>query len=182
MPRSLAASTLSTRDAIVQSACELAKDEGVFGISVDRVIERAGISKGGFFHHFPSKQALVLAVVAAELDRFEALVARYRGAGGSFADALVRALLDFLQSNATMMASVNAALSFGGEVRELVVARRERWRAELRKEVKPAARADLLGHAVDGVIFSCSMRPGSVSRADLAAIRRALQFALGAAE
>ena len=153
MPRTFS-SPAATRAALLQAACELAKDAGVFGISVDRVIERAGLSKGGFFHHFPTKQALVMAVVDAELDRFDTLVAQQCERGSSFPQALVSVLLEFLQSNATMMASVNAALSFGGEVTQLVVERRARWLARLRAEVRPVARAELVGHAIDGVIFS----------------------------
>ena len=180
MPRR-ARSPEATRNALLDAACELANQSGVFGISVDRVIERAGVSKGGFFHHFPTKQSLLVAVVEAELDRFEALVETCRLRDGSFARGLIRALMEFLKSNATMMASVNAALSFGDDVTEIVVARRGSWLAQLQDELVPPARAQLLAHAIDGVIFSCSMRPTAPSAAEIAKIRRSLLFVLEAA-
>jgi len=48
----------NTRTNIMDSAQSLILDHGFGGTTVDKVIERAGVSKGAFFHHFSSKAEL----------------------------------------------------------------------------------------------------------------------------
>lgn len=70
----------ATREKILQAAQDLVLDHGFGGMSLDAVIDRAGITKGAFFYHFASKQALARALVeryaAADLEHYEATVAR----------------------------------------------------------------------------------------------------------
>lgn len=53
----------ATRARILDAAQDLMLDRGFAGTSVDEVIAAAGATKGGFFHHFPSKQELARALV-----------------------------------------------------------------------------------------------------------------------
>ncbi len=66
----------ATRDRILESAERLVIDNGFRATSVDSVIAESRTSKGAFFHHFPSKQALAEALVeryvAADLAMLEA--------------------------------------------------------------------------------------------------------------
>jgi len=48
----------STRTKIMDAAESIILDKGFGGTTVSNVIEEAGVSKGAFFHHFPSKAAL----------------------------------------------------------------------------------------------------------------------------
>ena len=59
----------TTRTAIMDAAEGLILETGFAATSVDRVIERAGITKGTFFYHFNSKAALAQALV----ERYAAL-------------------------------------------------------------------------------------------------------------
>jgi AcrR family transcriptional regulator len=52
-----------TRARIIESAIKLFSNRGYNAASVDDVCEEAGISKGAFYHHFKSKQALFLALL-----------------------------------------------------------------------------------------------------------------------
>lgn len=47
-----------THEAIVQSAADLIRKEGISAVSVDRVMRGAGKTVGGFYAHFSSKQHL----------------------------------------------------------------------------------------------------------------------------
>jgi TetR/AcrR family transcriptional repressor of nem operon len=47
-----------TRQRILNAALELSLDRGMAAASLDNVIEKAGITKGAFFYHFKSKEAL----------------------------------------------------------------------------------------------------------------------------
>lgn len=53
----------TTRTALLDSAERLVLDRGFAGAPVDRIVEGAGATKGAFFHHFASKQALADALI-----------------------------------------------------------------------------------------------------------------------
>jgi len=57
------------RQAVLDCASHMAAQEGLARVSIQAVAEAAGVTKGGVFHHFPNKKALVAAV-------FEQLIAR----------------------------------------------------------------------------------------------------------
>jgi AcrR family transcriptional regulator len=50
------------RDALVNNAAEIMRDEGIASVNVARVLDRAGLSTRAFYRHFDSKDALVSAV------------------------------------------------------------------------------------------------------------------------
>ncbi len=52
-----------TRTRITESAIKLFSAQGYNAASVDDICARAGVSKGAFYHHFESKQALFLALL-----------------------------------------------------------------------------------------------------------------------
>jgi AcrR family transcriptional regulator len=54
-----------TRERIVQAARELVIEHGYAGVSIAEVIDRAGVSRGGLYHHFDGKGQLMAAVVEA---------------------------------------------------------------------------------------------------------------------
>lgn len=49
-----------TRTRIMQAAVACFAQQGYAGTGVAELCRRAGVTKGGFYHHFPSKQALFL--------------------------------------------------------------------------------------------------------------------------
>ena len=50
------------RDALVNAAAEIVRDEGIASVNVARVLDRAALSTRAFYRHFDSKDALVSAV------------------------------------------------------------------------------------------------------------------------
>lgn len=52
------------RDRLLEAAVKLVRTSGYAATSVDQLCAEAGVTKGAFFHHFPSKEAL--GVAAAE--------------------------------------------------------------------------------------------------------------------
>jgi AcrR family transcriptional regulator len=55
--------SLSTREKQVRSAYELFCKFGVHAAGLDQIIKKAGVTKGTFYNHFESKDALILAVL-----------------------------------------------------------------------------------------------------------------------
>lgn len=58
-----------TRERILAAAGELFRSHGIDGIGVDAVMRRAGLTHGGFYAHFGSKEALAAEVSAGALAR-----------------------------------------------------------------------------------------------------------------
>src|SRR3954447_26125535 len=52
-----------SRRAILRTAARLATVDGLEGLSIGRLAEASGISKGGFYAHFASKEELQLATI-----------------------------------------------------------------------------------------------------------------------
>ena len=49
-----------TRALLLDTGVQLAKTTGLAGLSVNRIVEEAGVSKGAFFHHFPDRASYLL--------------------------------------------------------------------------------------------------------------------------
>jgi TetR/AcrR family transcriptional repressor of nem operon len=58
-----------TRQHIVEAAGRLFRQHGIDAVGVDAIMHAAGLTHGGFYGHFPSKEALVAEVAAASLAR-----------------------------------------------------------------------------------------------------------------
>lgn len=63
-----------TRTRILDAAEALIMGHGLAGTSIDRVLEKAGVTKGAFFYHFKSKSALARALVERYADKEDALI------------------------------------------------------------------------------------------------------------
>jgi TetR/AcrR family transcriptional repressor of nem operon len=58
-----------TRQRIVDAAAAQFRERGIDGAGVDAIMRAAGMTHGGFYLYFPSKEALVAAVSAEQLAR-----------------------------------------------------------------------------------------------------------------
>ena len=52
----------SAREKLLEAGVKLVRQRGFAGTSVDQLCSEAGVSKGAFFHHFASKEALGVAL------------------------------------------------------------------------------------------------------------------------
>lgn len=86
----------ATRERIVEAAAEVFAEKGYRQSAVDDIVRRSGTSKGSFYHFFPSKEGIFLALLdglgSLLLDRVAARVERASGALGRVDAALVAAL------------------------------------------------------------------------------------------
>jgi AcrR family transcriptional regulator len=95
-PGRQAARTQAARDSIVQAAFTMFALKGYTAASMDDVCLAAGCSKGGLYHHFPTKAA-VLSGVVDRLARSGALVPPFRATEEATAipeDAVGRILIE----------------------------------------------------------------------------------------
>ena len=80
------------REAFLNAAFELAATKGMADVTVNKVSELADVTKGAFFHHFDSKEALVTELMQMLLDKqFDRLMAEEENSDGCFTRAYIRA-------------------------------------------------------------------------------------------
>lgn len=76
----MATKGMETRERILDAAHGLILEHGYAGLSIDQLIGSLGLTKGAFFHHFKSKQALARSLIRRFADEsigvFESHLAR----------------------------------------------------------------------------------------------------------
>lgn len=60
--------TRSAREKLIEAAIATVRYKGFSATSVDEICQAAGVTKGAFFHHFASKEALAVAAAGAWTD------------------------------------------------------------------------------------------------------------------
>ncbi|HEX6357244.1 TetR/AcrR family transcriptional regulator [Actinophytocola sp.] len=61
----------TTRERLLDAAADVLLTAGAENVTLAAIAERAGVSKGGLLYHFPSKQAVVAALVDRLVDQFD---------------------------------------------------------------------------------------------------------------
>ena len=104
------------RDAILDAAEAIVGDAGAGQLTFDQVAARAGVSKGGVLYCFPSKSALIAAMVERDLKRFEVeMTARLAAVGGDRLKARIDATRDESAAMTARAASLMAGLVEAGD-------------------------------------------------------------------
>src|ERR1700722_5027221 len=58
------------RSRILEAAYELLSHHGVHAVGIERIIAEAGVAKASFYHHFRSKEALIIAFLELREERW----------------------------------------------------------------------------------------------------------------
>lgn len=96
----MTSTTKPTKDRIVAAANKLFYDEGIRGVSVDAVAEKAGVTKRTLYYHFQSKDDLIAAYLAGrDQPNLELFKRWFDEARGGLA-AKVQAIFDNLAASA----------------------------------------------------------------------------------
>jgi TetR/AcrR family transcriptional repressor of nem operon len=167
--RKLTPKGLATRERIVKAAAELIYEHGAQNTNNEQIRQAAGVSGSQLTRHFPTKEALMRAVLAWQAD---VIVARHQapelGELDSFAalhqwaDSYI-ASQDMLRGGCTFGSLAAEVVKTEPSHRDAVADGFERWQAlfrrglgrmrergELRPEADPAALAHLLTAAFQG--------------------------------
>jgi AcrR family transcriptional regulator len=139
----------TTRDTILDAAERLIARDGVQHLTIGRVAEEAAVSRGGLFYHFPSKEALVQAMVQRMVDGWQAaldtVVAQDPEPYGRFTRAYARLVLraddERTEATGAVMGALIAGLAFDPRLLDPLHARLRAWQAQSEAELDPAAAA-----------------------------------------
>lgn len=148
-PRRSAAEARETRESIVAGAVSLGSLEGLESLSFGRVADAVHLSKSGVSRHFPTKEELQLAALAAARQRFREEIwepVADRHPGLERLRALMAAWLGFLgecplPGGCLVTAAATEFDGRSGPVRDAVLADSVRWRSVLEREIDIAVSA-----------------------------------------
>lgn len=144
------------RQRILNSAVAVVKGQGAGHLTIDGVARHSGLSKGGVLYHFPSKSALIEAMLARLLsgieDRTAGHVARLQGANVSLRALCLAESGQLAEENAMSLAILAAAAedpSLLDPVRNTVAS----WFGDVRAESQDSEAALLVLLANQGLRF-----------------------------
>ncbi len=179
-----------TRRRILEVAAEAFADRGYAGTSLSDVLKASRVTKGGFYFHFPSKEALALATLRHKQEQWTGVVMAAvlrRPRAIEQLDAMVEALCDLHEQDRACRAINRLCTELGDEHPELrpqlstqlttwmdmvaAVVRRGQDEGDIRPEVEPEVAAEV---AVESFIGLETVAEVLTGRADLR--RRARNF------
>ncbi|HEY8480539.1 MAG TPA: TetR/AcrR family transcriptional regulator [Spirillospora sp.] len=169
-----------TREDLLDAAEAVLSEEGTQALTLSAVAERAGVSKGGLLYHFPTKNALVKAMVARVIDEFDDLidsyVASYGGGPGSYTRAYVEATFEILTGEARAYrrwSAITAAAADPEQAEPLNEAMR-RWHGRDPADDPDPGLAAIVRLAAEGLWEVVSHDPALYDADQLEALRRRL--------
>jgi AcrR family transcriptional regulator len=144
----------SSKERLLDAAAGVLLSEGAEALTLEAVARRAGISKGGLFYHFPTKQAMVAAMVERLTGAFDEALAAAGQRPGDFLRAYIGATIPERPAASAPTDRVTAALLAAVLVDpaglEPLRARFAAWQARLVDDGIDPAAATAVRLAVDG--------------------------------
>jgi AcrR family transcriptional regulator len=181
-----------THDRIVETAARALRSGGFHGIGVADIMKQAGLTHGGFYAHFSSREALLAEALERagqdSRERLQRSVGAGAAKGSSPFQALVEGYLADRHLKSTESGCPVAALASeiprqSGEVRAVATARVKSLLATVH-DALPAGHADeaaavVASQLVGGLQLARALGDNAKGRQHLAAVRRSLlaQFA-----
>jgi AcrR family transcriptional regulator len=146
---------MSTREVILDAVRRLVSQRHVLP-SLDAVAAEAGVSKGGLIHHFPSRAALLEAVVGRELDRVDVAMIEAADRGSAARTWLELALPDteLIEVYRAMDIVLKALSSGSSTLPEVVAVRVAHWDDLLAAELGDANQALVVRLVGDGLLLN----------------------------
>ena len=136
------ARAVERRELLLRSATRVLAERGFSRAGMDEIARASGTSKGGLYFHFPTKQALLAAVVsrAGALLQRRVRTAMERAGDDPLdrAEAALSALFEGLSGRRAVARVLNEALAAGPEIRAQAAQIEDEFAALLRPELERA--------------------------------------------
>jgi AcrR family transcriptional regulator len=148
----------ATHELILATAAQLVAMEGPAALTLDRVAELSGISKGAVLYHFKSKNALVAALVITTLDQFDAatdvLVEPNTGHPGAYTQAYAKVTFNPASNTPEACAGLLAAVTNDIDLLTPAIERHAAIQKRLESDGISITLATLIRLAADGLYLT----------------------------
>lgn len=160
----------TVRRALLDEATKLAAEGGLSAVTVSAVAQAAGVTKGGLFHHFPSKRALVEGVFRDLLERLDAEIDERIAADpeprGRYTRAYVEASFSEGAAGACSWSALSVSMIADPDLRRLWSV----WSSERmsrHRETDGSVEFEIIRLAADGCWYANVLGPGAEAPADV---------------
>ena len=169
----------SSRERILASAEEIILQKGFSGTSIEDILDKASITKGGFFYHFDGKPGLAEALIERYLAHDDELFGELNAAAAELSEDPLHRLLIFLKLLSEKLGSMKQthpgclvasftyeSQQFRQDIRDLVRLGMERWRKMIvdqleqvnaqyapQSDISPETLADMFTATIEGGIM-----------------------------
>lgn len=147
----------SKRTFLIRVANDIVKRYGAEKLTLDELARESSLSKGGVLYHFPTKEALLNALLENWLNDFEASINKILestpSVKGAWLQAFIKASADEEQMSQNSALALLAVIAHNHDLLALVRERTEVWQKQMIGDVDPAL-ATLLRLAADGLFWS----------------------------
>lgn len=164
-----------TRQRLIDAATTTMQRHGYGGLSLDTVAKTAGVSKGGLLHHYPTKEALIEALLSQLFSTFAAKVEAYAAQEperpGRWLRAYVRATYDDEPPTLAVSAMLLSAIHEQPALLRLVREDAQRWQQLLANDGVAPIRAAVVRQAADAYWSETLIGTAPASQAERMAVR-----------
>jgi TetR/AcrR family transcriptional repressor of nem operon len=112
--RATRAKAAENRARIVETASRVFREKGFDGVGLDAIMKEAGLTHGGFYGHFASKEDLAAEAVARALEQSAGLQSRYTNVADFVSDYLSESHFAD-RANGCVLAALGADVARRGE-------------------------------------------------------------------
>jgi AcrR family transcriptional regulator len=163
---------IATREKILITTAKLVASYGPAALTIEKAAEAASLSKGAVLYHFPSKDALVSALIASSLEQFDTTTTRFvdrdANKNGRFSRAYARVLFHPQNNTSEFAAGLLAAVTTNLSLLGPAVSRHAEVQRRVEADGISASMATLIRLASDGLYFTRAfgLAPLSDAQAD----------------
>ncbi|QBD78170.1 TetR/AcrR family transcriptional regulator [Ktedonosporobacter rubrisoli] len=147
-----------TRQHILETANRIVQQQGATQLTIEAVARAAGLSKGGVLYHFPSKDALIEAMINFHIDNFthefNNLVEQETPGAGRQLRAYIRSSRHEDQEANAAFTGLVAAIANNPDLIETLRQHYQSWQELAEQDGLPPALGTILRLAVDGLWFA----------------------------
>ena len=149
-----------TRDLVFEACGRILRRDGLSHLTLERVADEAGLSKGGLLYHFPNKAALIEALFAYHNEKFEdrlaALAEEEGDDAGAWLRAYAKASIEQITEpgNASLYASLFAAEERYERAHALMRDKYDDWQKRVEESGLDPQWSTLVRLAIDGMWFA----------------------------
>ncbi|MFC4559785.1 TetR family transcriptional regulator [Virgibacillus kekensis] len=148
----------SRRQELLTAASDIVQIEGVERLTLERVADKAGVSKGGLLYHFPTKEALIKGMVEEltnrYMDELQDLVDADEDSHGRWSRAYVKATTKELNDGLQMSEGLLAAMFTNPELLKNWRKHYNQWQENIENDNDDPVYPTIARLAMDGLWFA----------------------------
>ncbi len=148
-------SRISRKMDILNAASKIVSERGIFNLTLEAVAEEAGFSKGGFLYHFPTKEALIKAMVEHLNNNWKTKIASRSEMDSNEKGKQLRAYVNVTfketYDNKNMNYGLLAAKAVKDELLDPVRNQFAEWQEEIEHDEIDPVKATIIRLAADGI-------------------------------